>query len=355
MYTLITGTRPQIIKSIPIIKEAKERDIQLDHIHTGQHYDFEMYDIFVREFSLPKPRQLQVDRSSELATFSSIISELGETISNSNVRAIIVPGDTNSALAAALAGFNLNIPVCHVEAGLRSKDLRMQEEINRRLIDHGSSLLFVPTRTAEDTLRTEDVLGEVLFVGDTMWDLLLNTELQNATISLPSENFAVLTLHRKENVDSKERLAAILEGLGRLNFNILFPIHPRTSKMIQELEIITPNNLTIVEPLGYPEFLGLISKSSLVITDSGGLQKETYLLNKPCVTLRNSTEWEETLVGGANILVGANLEKIYDECSRMYGKRLKNDSSVYGDGKAAVKIVDRLEVGNIEIPTVKEI
>lgn len=355
MYTLITGTRPQIIKSVPVIREAQERGLELHHIHTGQHYDFEMYDRYVMEFSLPKPHKLPVTNSKELAGFAAIISELRKIAQNSKFRTFIVPGDTNSALAAALAGFKLNIPVCHIEAGLRSGDLRMQEEINRRLIDHGSSLLFTPTATAADNLKKEGVLGEISLVGDTMCDLLLNTKLETQNLASSFGDFAVLTLHRKENADSKKRLTSVFEGLNNLDFNILFPIHPRTAKKIQFFKIDLPRNITPLEPLGYTEFLNLVSNSSLVITDSGGLQKEAYILNKPCVTLRDSTEWEETLKIGSNVLVGANPGRIYEECSRMFSKSLKNDLSVYGSGEASVQIVDRLEAGDIAIPTIKSI
>ncbi|MHA1995615.1 MAG: non-hydrolyzing UDP-N-acetylglucosamine 2-epimerase [Candidatus Hodarchaeales archaeon] len=365
-YVLVTGTRPQIIKSAPILKSANLMDeIEIVHIFTGQHYDSYLADIFFETLSLRPPHyQLDVRSGTTDYHIREIIRKLTPILKREQVIGILVPGDTNSALAAGLTGMFQSIPVLHIESGLRSYDLHMQEEINRRLIDHASSVLFSPTKIAVNNLKDEAVLGKVVQSGDTMYDLLL-TELDEiksrelfSSISerynLSEKDYMVLTVHRRENLKSAEKLHQIFGVIEKSNIKTIFPIHPHTRKIIGEQEVHIPPNVKMIDPLSYHQFLNLVSFSGLVMTDSGGLQKETYLLSIPCVTLRSSTEWLETVEFNANVIVGTNPVLINQAIEEMYNKPIKTDSSVYGDGKASEKIVSELSEQTPQIPTVKD-
>lgn len=365
-YALITGTRPQIIKSVPIIRAAESTsEIELMHIFTGQHYDSYLADVFFQALEVESPKyQLNVRSGSTDYHIRMILDKLVPLLKKSKITGVLVPGDTNSALAAGLAGMFLSIPVIHIEAGLRSYDLKMQEEINRRLIDHGSSILFAPTRTAVDNLNKESVLGKIVLSGDTMYDLLLAEKekitdkfLFNSAVkkfNISEKKYSVMTVHRRENVANLEKLTQILTSIGQTNIKTIFPIHPNTRKTIEKANMIISNNIQLIDPISYQEFLNLVAFSGLVITDSGGLQKEAYLLNVPCVTLRSSTEWVETVTGKANKIVGANPALISQAISELFNKKVGTDSSVYGNGQAAENILKELVEGHPEIPTVTE-
>jgi len=364
LYALITGTRPQIIKSVPVLRCAKkEKAIKIIHIFTGQHYDNNLADIFFQTLALnPPEHQLNVHSGLTDYHIRKIIEKIIPILTEEALNGIIVPGDTNSALAGALAGNFLFIPVIHLEAGLRSYDLKMQEELNRRLIDHGSSVLFAPTRTAVNNLRSESVLGKVILSGDTMYDLLASemdkirdkTRFKETTknIEIYEKDYLVLTIHRRENLNDLNRLKRILKSIGQSKIVSVFPIHPHTKKIINMSEINIPDNVKMIDPLSYHDFLNLIAFSGLVITDSGGLQKEAYLLDVPCVTLRDSTEWVETIEHDTNMIVGSNSELILKAIAAMYAKELKTDKNVYGDGRASETIIREITENNPEIPSI---
>ncbi|MFW9838094.1 MAG: non-hydrolyzing UDP-N-acetylglucosamine 2-epimerase, partial [Candidatus Thorarchaeota archaeon] len=288
-----------------------------------------------------------------------VISKLEEVLSKNTPDYLIVPGDTNSALGAALTGFKMDIPTCHLESGLRSYDMFMQEEINRRLIDHGAAGLFAPTTLAVKNLEDEKVRGMVFHTGDTMYDILKKrlevfndaSFQENAMneLGISGEKFGVLTMHRRENVDFPARLKRIIDGLGMIEHHIVFPIHPRTKKMIKDIGLALPSNVKVIEPIPYTTMMALVSRSSLLLTDSGGLQKEAYLLNTPCVTIRDNSEWIETLEAGANVLVAPKANDIHRRAMEMWDMKLNNDPSVYGDGKASKKIAKIIASGDIVI------
>ncbi|MFW9905690.1 MAG: non-hydrolyzing UDP-N-acetylglucosamine 2-epimerase [Candidatus Thorarchaeota archaeon] len=366
MYALVTGTRPQIIKSVPIIRSAdSSSEIEIIHIFTGQHYDSYLADVFFQalEIALPK-HQLNVRSGSTDYHIRMILEKLVPLLKKDKITGILVPGDTNSALAAGLAGMFLSIPVIHIEAGLRSNDLHMQEEINRRLIDHGSSVLFAPTKTAVENLKNESVLGKVILSGDTMLDLLL-TEKDKITdkslfnkaansYDLVKKKYSIMTVHRRENVSNLEKLKQIFGAIGQTDIKTIFPIHPNTRRIVEQSNLKISSNIQLINPISYQVFLNLVAFSGLVVTDSGGIQKEAYLLNVPCITLRSSTEWVETKVNGANRIVGANPVLISQAISESFNKKLNTDSSVYGNGKAAEIIVQELIKDHPKIPTVLE-
>ncbi len=358
--TVVTGTRPQIIKSAPLLHELENRGVQVTFVHTGQHYDYEMAEQFVEELAIKEPDfNLGVGSGTGVYQTAEILIRLSEALSSVETDYLIVPGDTNSALGAALTGFKMEIPTCHLESGLRSFDMEMQEEINRRLIDHGCAALFAPTDTAIKNLENESVRGSVFQVGDTMYDILKNKlkEFTNRTfqnivldeIGVTDEEFAVLTLHRRENVDVPIRLKGIIEGIGRLDHTIILPIHPRTRQKLADLNLKLSSNVIAIPPIPYVKMMAMVSRSSLLMTDSGGLQKEAYLLNTPCVTIRDNTEWVETIDAGANILAFPQVEDLTKKVADMWGKKLSNNHAVYGDGKASENIVEILRSGEIEI------
>lgn len=358
--TLVTGTRPQIIKSAPLIHALEEEGAQITFIHTGQHYDYELAAQFIQELSIKRPDvDLEVGSGTGVFQTREIMIRLEDVLLSSPPDYLVVPGDTNSALAAALVGFKMDIPTCHLESGLRSYDMQMQEEINRRLIDHGSAGLFAPTETAVRNLEEENVAGSVHYTGDTMYDILKeklevfgNKSFQDEIleeIKLSGDEFALLTLHRRENVDVAERFRNIMEGLGRVEHAIVCPMHPRTRRRLLEQGLEMSDNLVVIPPVSYTRMMALVSRSSLLLTDSGGLQKEAYLLNTPCVTIRDTSEWVETFEAKANVLTSPDPAEIEKNASMMWGKNLNNDPAVYGDGHASQKIARLLVSGEITI------
>ena len=360
--SVVTGTRPQIIKTAPVLKALSEAGIDHEFVHTGQHYDYELAGTFVEDFALPSPIELGIGPGKPTTQLARIVDLLGKHLEKRRPDYVIVPGDTTSALGAALAGFKEDIAVCHLESGLRIFDFALQEEMNRRLIDHGASALFAPTETAVRNLEAEKVLGRVYQIGDTMYDILKSRlpELSSSShramvrkeLDVPEDSeFAVLTLHRRENVDEKEVITEIVSAINETDFDILFPIHPRTKSRLAEFGLkLDSGRVTTVPPLSYDSFVSLVSEASLVISDSGGIQKECYLLNVPLVTLRRRTEWIETVRAGANVLSTLQKEDIIEKCSEMYSKQLDNNPAVYGDGKASTRIPKILEEESINIP-----
>ena len=361
--SIITGTRPQLIKTAPVLEAIEEAGIRYEFIHTGQHYDYELSGIFIDGFGLKPPINLDVGSERYSYQVYTIMKKLSAQFEKSKPDCIIVPGDTTSALAAGLTGFELEIPVCHLESGLRRYDLRMHEEMNRRLIDHGSSILFAPTTAAVKNLEREEVQGRIYQIGDTMYDVLKtrlhrytdarfrDEVMDNLGVTL-DQKFTVLTVHRKENVDDKKTLTNIVTAINELDFEVIFPVHPRTRKMLNQFSLdFDKTHVQMCSPLSYDEFMCLVATSSLVISDSGGIQKECYLLNVPIVSLQTRTEWVETVEAGACALTKLQPENIVSTCQKMFDKKQSNDPSVYGDGNAARKIPPILESGDITIPT----
>jgi len=356
---LIIGARPQIIKSAPIIHEAlKRNEIEFQLIHTGQHYDFEMSKIFFGELDLPDPIiNLGVGSGTHAVQTGKMMIELEKTIENLKPDMVMVPGDTNSTLAGALTAVKLQVPVSHVEAGARSYDMRMPEEVNRRLTDHCSTLLFASTRNCFEKLREEGIKKQqIKLSGDTMYDALLEHIRRSEKtgilkkLNLQSEEYAALTLHRPENVDSPERLERIFKAFTSLkNLPIVFPVHPRTRQELETVKVMKQkaavDQIELVDPIGYHEMLQLTKHAKMVLTDSGGLQKEAFWLHTPCITLRDTTEWTETIELGANVLVGSDPKKIVEaaeeimETNKIKAK-LQKLRNPFGDGHAAQKILD---------------
>ena len=355
---LVLGARPQFIKSAPLIREASRKsEIELQIVHTGQHYDFEMSKIFFDELGLPSPLvDLGVGSGSHAWQTGRMMIGLEKAMLKLKPDLVLVPGDTNSTLAGALAAVKLHVPVGHVEAGARSYDMRMPEEVNRRLTDHCSRLLFAPTQNCVKNLRKEGLLKEFIhFSGDTMYDALLY-HLPKALKSdvldrfdLENENYGVVTLHRPENVDNPEKLRSIVEALMQVkDLSLFFPVHPRAMKMLRDAGLLgrlrKAKHLRLVDPVGYWDMLHLVKHAEIVLTDSGGLQKEAFWLHTPCLTFRDRTEWVETVELGANVLVGSNRDLIVQkakECflTRDLKEKLQELPNPFGDGDASTKIL----------------
>jgi len=355
-YSIILGTRPEIIKMSPIIRTLEEKSLEFFILHTGQHYSYEMDRIFFQELELPDvDYNLEVGSGTHGQQTGKMLSEIENVLLQEKPNTILVQGDTNTVLAGTLAASKLGIQVGHVEAGLRSFDRSMPEEINRVVADHLANYLFAPTVTAQQNLIQEGIPGDKIFVcGNTVVDALF----QNIGISenklsvlddlnLQKEEYFLVTAHRQENVDSEDRLNDMVHGLLKLHkqygLPIIFAAHPRTAKRMIEFNITLPDGIRIIEPPGYLEFLQLEKYAKLVLTDSGGVQEETCILKVPCVTLRNNTERPETIDVGSNILVGTDPSKILDGANVMINKP-RDWINPFGDGKASEKIISVLEM-----------
>lgn len=317
-------------------------------LHTGQHFDVNMSDIFFNQLNIPCPHiQLDIHGGSHGEMTGRMLAEIEQALLEHKPDRVLVYGDTNSTLAGALASAKLHIPVAHVEAGLRSFNMQMPEEINRILTDQISDLLFCPTDTAVKNLNNEGFANkpvQVLQVGDVMQDsaLLFAEKAVPPAGELP-EGFILATLHRAENTDNPQRLAAIVSALNTLHKTVapvVLPLHPRTRKLIAQhgLEL----NVHLVDPVGYFEMVWLLDHCNLVLTDSGGVQKEAFFFGKACVTMRDQTEWVELIEAGANELVGADAAKIIEAASRNVGRKVQDTHNLYGGGKAAQRIVKYL-------------
>ena len=338
----VVGARPQFVKAAPLVAALRKRFAHT-LLHTGQHFDDAMSGAFFRELGIPRPQiHLGLSGGSHGAMTGAMLAAIEGALTRVKPAVVIVLGDTNSTLAGALAAAKLHIPVAHVEAGLRSFDMKMPEEVNRRLTDHVSSLLFCPTKLAAFNLAQEGISDGVFVVGDVMTDVLKKMT-QPARIALAKmdvpRDFYFATVHRQENTDDKARLQGILEGLGSLPHPVVLPLHPRTRSRLKAFRLRVPSNVTTMEPVSYTGSLGLIIGARAVLTDSGGLQKEAFLLGKPCITLRDTTEWMETLSGGANRLVGSGARTILLAVRAIERKPPKvKPGLIYGDGRTAERI-----------------
>jgi len=354
MFTFVLGTRPEIIKCSPLIRLFEREHVPYSIIHTGQHYSYEMDRIFFEDLQLPEPEySLDAGSGSHGRQTGTILEGVERILIAHTPSAVLVQGDTNTVLAGALAAVKLHVPVAHIEAGLRSFDRRMPEEINRVVTDHISTYLFAPTTLAERNLLSEGIdPGTIHVSGNTIVDAVF----QNLDISrkksgrvtgtggLKEGQFILATAHRAENVDVKENLKGILEGLKSLGnetgMPVVFPVHPRTKKMM-EMFALESDGLFTIPPVGYLEFLRLEASSCLVLTDSGGVQEEACILKVPCVTLRENTERPETIDAGANVLAGTDPLRIVREGLAMIGKK-RDWKNPFGDGHAADRILEVL-------------
>ena len=352
--SIILGTRPEIIKMSPVIRECEKQNLDYFILHTGQHYSYNLDKIFFDELELPEAKyNLDVSSGTHAEETGKMLIGIEKVLKEEKSDVVLVEGDTNTVLAGALAAAKLHIKVGHVEAGLRSYDRNMPEEINRVLTDHISDYLFAPTEKAKENLLREGINENKIFIsGNTIVDAVyqnLGIARRKADaltkLNLSSEDYFLVTAHRQENVDDKERLRGILEGLElvyrEFNFPMVYPIHPRTKKRIKEFGLEVPEGIRLIEPLGFLEFLQLEANAKLVLTDSGGVQEETCILKVPCVTLRDNTERPETLDVGSNVLVGVNQDRILEGVKKMLSKE-RDWKNPFGDGCAGVKIVEIL-------------
>lgn len=348
---IVVGTRPEIIKLAPVIRACLAREVPFVVLHTGQHYSFELDGVFFEQLELPRPaRNLNVGSGSHGFQISAIISGIEGVLEAERPDEVLVEGDTNSVLASGLAANKLGLRVGHVEAGLRSYDRSMPEEINRILVDHLAEDLFAPTQHARDILLGEGIEpARVHVTGNTAVDEVLyqrgrvDPEPVLARFGVQPSQYAVATVHRAENVDDPGRLRAIFAGLERvasaLDIPVLVALHPRTSLRLSELSIAVDPSVRMLPPLGYHEFLALHASAGLMLTDSGGLQEEACTLRVPCVTLRDNTERPESIEVGANRLVGADSDRILGGARAMHTAP-RTWVNPFGDGHAGERIVD---------------
>lgn len=344
----VVGARPQFIKaatvSRAIAESGRAREVL---IHTGQHYDQNMSDVFFDEMGIPKPDyHLGIGGGLHGAMTGRQLEKIEEVLMIERPECVLVYGDTNSTLAGALAASKLHIPVVHVESGLRSFNRRMPEEINRVVTDHLADLLFCPSTPARDNLASEGIdLRKVRIVGDVMCDAAVYYSARAfkpvwlKEIKTAEFGFALCTIHRAENTEDSERLRSIFLGLQASKQPIILPLHPRTRARMKEADIYPSANVHLVEPVGYLEMVWLESRADVIVTDSGGIQKEAYFHQKPCVVLRDETEWMELVDAGCNVLVGVDPDAIRDGLER---RTSSLDFSVpfYGTGHAAGLVVE---------------
>jgi len=351
---VVVGTRPEIIKMSPIIRECERRSVNFFILHTGQHYSYSMDQVFFEQLELPESKyNLDVGSGTHGEQTGKILMGIEKVLTEERPDIVLVEGDTNTVIAGALAASKLHIKVGHVEAGLRSYDRSMPEEINRVVADHVSDFLFAPTEKSKQILLDEGVESEKIFVtGNTIVDAVYqNIDLADKKMNLldelglQSKHYFLVTAHRQENVDDKERFQGILQGLSRLHetygLPIVYPIHPRARKMMERFGF-DADGVLLVEPVDFLGFLQLENNARLVLTDSGAVQEETCILGRPCVTLRDNTDRPETLDVGSNVLAGVNPKKIIECVSMMLDKNKKWDNP-FGDGTAGKKIIKILQ------------
>jgi UDP-GlcNAc3NAcA epimerase len=347
----VLGARPQFIKAAAVSTTLR-KSIEEVIIHTGQHYDAAMSDVFFEELGIPKPAYfLQVGSGNHGEQTGKMLAAIEQILLDEKPDYVMVYGDTNSTLAGALAASKLLIPVIHVEAGLRSFNKAMPEEQNRILTDHISTLLLVPTQTAIDNLQKEGIQKGVHFIGDVMYDGILyfsekaKTEsMILANLGLKENDFILCTIHRAENTNDPNRLKQICSALTESKQQIVLPLHPRTQKYITDYGITIGDNVRIIEPVGYLDMVQLEATARKIVTDSGGVQKEAFFLGKPCITLRDETEWVETIQNGWNCLVGADKTAICEAIQNF--QPTEERKSYFGNGNAATLLVELLKKKN---------
>lgn len=343
----VVGARPNFIKLVPVHKTISRF---ADHriVHTGQHYDYELSEIFFEEFNLPEPdHNLEVGSAKPAYQIGEMLKRLEKIFAKTRFDLAIVYGDTNSTFAGALAANRMGIKVAHVESGLRSFDRRMPEETNRVLTDHVGDHLFAPTQTAVKNLEQERVYGEVVYTGDVTVEMVKRAAdfasksqiLED--LNLDRKSYMLFTMHRVENTASKASLVSVIRAFEKMpEIKIVFPIHPRTIRVLKEIGLLGRlrrcKNVKIIQPVGYVDFIRLLQDASKMVTDSGGAQKEAYLLSVPCVTIRKNTEWVETVETGWNVLTDTVTDKIVE--AAISWKPHGRPQPVFGDGTASAKI-----------------
>jgi UDP-GlcNAc3NAcA epimerase len=344
----VLGARPQFVKAAAVSNKIREKHVE-KIIHTGQHYDENMSQVFFDELQIPVPDyNLSVGSGNHGFQTGHMLIKIEEILENEKPDCLLVYGDTNSTIAGALAASKLHIPVAHVEAGLRSFNMAMPEEQNRILTDHISRFLLTPTDTATRNLKNEGIVKGVYNTGDVMYDAILKfSEIAKKksgvleAIGVTPEEYILVTIHRAENTNDIERLKNIIGALNECGEKIVLPIHPRTKKFMENYNLKFNNNIKLIEPVGFLDMVLLEKSSKKIVTDSGGVQKEAFFMDKPCITMRDETEWVETVSNGWNVVVGADKGKILDNIKNF--KPSVQRQNHFGDGNAASKIVEILD------------
>ena len=352
----VIGARPQFIKAAAVSRQLRASGIDELLLHTGQHYDPNMSDVFFKELEIPKPDfNLEIHSGSHGAQTGRMLEKIEAVLQEERPDWVLVYGDTNSTLAGALAAAKLHIPIAHVEAGLRSFNRRMPEEVNRVLTDHMSDLLFAPTESAVANLRKEGIPEEkVRLVGDVMYDAALfygaKAEKESRILEdleLEARCYVLATIHRAENTDDPQRLAAIFEGLCEVasREKVVLPLHPRTRKMLESQWLLenVRNRLTLIDPVGYLDMVMLEKNARAIATDSGGIQKEAFFYRVPCVTLRDETEWVELVESGWNKIVPPYSADVVCSSINLVFKRPEIAGDLYGDGNSAIMICNQIK------------
>ncbi len=356
MLAIILGTRPEIIKMSPVIRECEKQHIDYFILHTGQHYSYNMDKVFFEQLDLPEAKyNLDVGSGTQGEQTAKMLVGIENIFIKDKPNVVLVEGDTNTVLAGALAAGKLHIKVGHVEAGLRSYDRQMPEEINRVLTDHCSDYLFAPTEKSKQILLKEGIADEKIFVtGNTIVDavyqsLELSKDDVMKDVGVKQKEYILVTAHRQENVDNLDRFRGILKGIDLISneydLPVVYPIHPRSKKMMAKFGLRLNGCTKLIEPLDYLSFLKLEANARLVLTDSGGVQEEACILNVPCITLRDNTERPETLEVSSNILAGTEPERILSCAEKMVSKD-NNWENPFGKGEAGEKIIETLVINN---------
>ena len=346
----VVGARPQFIKAAPTSRAIRSRHEEV-LVHTGQHYDRELSEVFFEELSVPEPdHDLAVGSGPHGRQTAEMLLGIDAVVRAESPDAVLVYGDTNSTLAGALSAAKRETALVHVEAGLRSGDMEMPEEVNRRVTDHCSDVLCAPSASAVENLSTEGIRSGVHCTGDVMYDALLSVRDRarsetsiRSDLGLADDEYVLATVHRAANTDDRERLSGILAGLDALPYPVVFPAHPRTVEALERFDLYdrASSAMELIDPVGYLSFLALVDGAWRVATDSGGVQKEAFYLDTPCVTLRDRTEWVETVECGWNVLVGADPERIYEGVTR--GDEPTSKPPLYGEGDAAENVLEALD------------
>lgn len=348
-FATVVGVRPEFIQLMPVSRALRLWKHEEILIHTGQHYDFELSTAFFEELALPTPNyHLNVGSGPHGMQTGRILEALEDVLVKEQPDGVIVFGDTNTTLAGSLAAAKLHIPVAHVEAGLRSFNRAMPEEINRIVTDHLASRLFCPTETARRNAHNEGIVRGVELVGDVMYDALLAAQPQIAqraptlltTLGVVPEGYVLVTVHRPSNTDDPAAMRRIAQALNHLGLPVIFPVHPRTRKMLEQYEIAWSDQVHCIDPVGRLDMLTLEQAAFRIMTDSGGVQKEAFLVGVPCITLREDTEWVETIELGWNVLVGSDPAAIIESVKRR--KPPPPERNPFGDGTAAQRIARSL-------------
>ena len=349
---IVLGTRPEIIKLAPIIKKLGNKKCSV--IFTGQHFDYQMGMQFIHQLELPKPNySLKLSKSNSQLQISEIIAKLSKILSKEKPDTVIVQGDTNTVLAAGICSIKSGIPISHVEAGLRSHDWRMPEEHNRIVIDHLSELLFTPTQNSKINLTSEKVHGQIFVTGNTIIDAInmySKISKKKSSLSIDIDEYVLLTLHRSENVDNKKILSSIVKGLVNSDENIIFPVHPRTKKRLQEFNLYNKlsklKNILLMNPLGYFEMLELMKKCSFIVTDSGGIQEEATspVIRKKVLVVRKTTDRPEAVESKMAKIIGLTEKSISSSIKKtMKHPELSSRKTPYGQGNTSSKIIEILQ------------